>query len=72
MRRPALFWGDTLTALGIVDLWCARNAVVGDSLSECSRAWFRVHTPAGELAFTTALTAGAVILHRHICRKETP
>lgn len=50
MRRPALVWGSILGALSVFDLWCARNATQGDSLSECARLVYRTHTRAGRVA----------------------
>ena len=50
MRRPALIWGGLLGSLTILDIWCDRNNVVGDSLSECVRATLRTDTPEGRAA----------------------
>lgn len=68
MRRPALFWGSTIGALGLIDFWCAKNAVVGDSLSECTRALFRTEHPVGRIAFSATYATGAYVLWAHICR----
>lgn len=68
MRRPSLVWGGALGALGLFDLWCAKNATVGDSLSECTRAALRTHTRAGQVAFIGGWAALTAWLVPHICR----
>lgn len=68
MRRPGLVWGGALGALAVFDLWCARNAVVGDSLSECTRSVLRTHTRAGQAAFVLGWAALTAWLVPHICR----
>lgn len=68
MRRPALVWAAALGGLSLFDLWCARNATTGDSLSECTRATLRTHTPAGRAAFIAAWAVLSGWLVPHICR----
>lgn len=68
MRRPACVWVGALGGLALFDLWCARNATDGDSLSECTRAALRTHTPAGRAAFVGCWAALTAWLIPHICR----
>lgn len=68
MRRANLFWPTVLGSLGILDFWCAKNATVGDSLSEVTRATLRTHTPLGRAAFVGAWAGLTVWLIPHICR----
>lgn len=68
MRRPALVWVSTLGSLAIFDLWCARNDVEGDSLSEITRTALRTHTPLGQAVFIGAWAGLTAWLVPHICR----
>lgn len=70
MRRPvaSVFWFGTLGALGLFDFWCARNATVGDSLSECTRAALRTHTWPGRVAFVLAWGGLTAWIVPHILR----
>lgn len=68
MRRPAPFWVSALGGLAVLDIWCARNATTGDSLSEVTRAALRTHTPAGRAVFIGAWAALTVWLVPHIVR----
>jgi hypothetical protein len=69
MRRPGLVWGGVLGGLTVFDLWCARNAVVGDSLSECTRSALRTHTTVGRALFVGCWAALTAWLVPHICRQ---
>lgn len=69
MRRPGLVWAVVLGGLAGFDYWCARNTVVGDSLSECTRATLRTHTRAGQLLFIGGWAALTAWIVPHINRK---
>ena len=71
MRSPRVEWSLGFIYLGVLDVLRDRGEPDGDTLTECIREGFRVHTPAGRAAFTAALAVSAVSFHRHIC-KETP
>lgn len=68
MRRPAHVWAACLGGLIALDIWCDRNAVTGDSLSECVRAALRTHTPAGKAAFLIGWASLTAWFCPHICR----
>lgn len=68
MRRPTSFWVSTLGGLAALDLWCARNTVIGDSLSEVTRTALRTHTPAGRALFVGGWAALTIWLVPHILR----
>lgn len=74
MRRPVAlgFWFSVLGALGIFDYWCAKNAIDGDSLSECARSTLRTDTAAGRAAFVGGWAALSYWLIPHICRAIEP
>lgn len=68
-RAARTFWVTTLAGLGVFDLWLAKNATDGDSLSEVTRELFRTETPAGRATLVGAwamLTAWLIphLLHR--------
>lgn len=44
-------WGGVLGAVIALDLYCDRNAVVGDTFSEVTREVFHVDHPLGRAAF---------------------
>lgn len=71
MRRPASIWGGALGALVVFDIWAARNAVVGDSLSEVARATLRTDTTEGRALFVLGWAALTAWLVPHICRAVT-
>ncbi|MGZ4518936.1 MAG: hypothetical protein ACXVXP_00015 [Mycobacteriaceae bacterium] len=73
MRRPSLVWFGLLGSLTALDIWCDRNATTGDSLSECLRAAFRAHTPAGRALIVGGWAALTAWFLPHLCRnpKET-
>lgn len=68
MRRPAVVWIGTIGGLAAFDYWCAKNDVVGDSLSEVARATFHTHTVIGAAAFVTGWGALTAWLIPHILR----
>lgn len=68
MPRPGAVWAACLGGLIALDLWCDRNTVTGDTLSECTRAVLRTHTPAGRATFVGGWVALTAWLVPHICR----
>lgn len=70
MTRPVAlgFWLTVLAGLGLFDLWCAKNATDGDSLSEVAREVFRTETPAGRAALIGFWAALSAWLIPHLCR----
>ena len=68
MRRPAYVWAAILGGPLLLDLWCDRNATVGDTLSEVTRATFRTDTAAGRAAFLLGWAALTAWFCPHICR----
>lgn len=71
MKSPPIEWALDIAKLGVLDVIRDQGEPDGDTLSECIRVWFRVHTPAGRAAFTVALGAGGVAFWRHICKEVT-
>lgn len=71
MRSPSAEWSLLAGYFIALDVLRARGEADADTLSECLRDGFRVHTPRGRTLFTATLAAGAVAFHRHIC-KEVP
>ncbi|PZT70210.1 hypothetical protein DN402_31845 [Streptomyces sp. SW4] len=59
-------WGGLLTAGAAFEVWALRNATSGDTLSESTRRWFRVHTRAGAVVFAGLWTGFAVWFLAHI------
>ncbi len=68
MQSPPIEWALGIGYLVVVDCLRDRGEPDGDTLSECIRQAFDIDTPRGRLAFTAALTAGALALHRHIVK----
>lgn len=62
-------WGGVLGAVIALDLYCDRDAVVGNTFSEVTREVFRVHTPAGRAAFYASWGALTSWYLPHIVRK---
>ncbi|MFG2747252.1 hypothetical protein ACGFY0_45380 [Streptomyces chartreusis] len=52
-------WGGLLTAGAAFEVYALRNGRGGDTLSERTRAWFRVRTRAGAWTFAVAWIAFA-------------
>ena len=71
MHSPPLEWTLDIARLGILDVIRDRGEPDGDTLSECIRVWFRVHTPLGRLVWRGVLYGGAHLLDRHICKEVT-
>lgn len=68
MQSPPMEWALGIGYLAVVDYIRDQGEPDGDTLSECVRHAFKIDTPNGRLAFTVALSAGALILHRHIVK----
>jgi hypothetical protein len=71
-RTARKFWVATFAGLGVFDLWLAKNATDGDSLSECCRAALRTDTQVGRAVFVGAWAALSSWLIPHICRAIDP
>lgn len=54
-----LVWGGLLAVGALVEVWALVNRTDGDTLSERTRAWFRVHTRSGRAVFAVAWVAFA-------------
>lgn len=54
METSDVLWGGLLAAGAALEVWALRNGRPGDTLSERTRAWFRVRTPAGRIVFAVA------------------
>lgn len=72
MQSPPLEWaaivgGPILTA-GVVDYLRDRGEPDGDTLTEVLRGVFHVDRPAGRATLAGAITAGGVVLYRHLCK----
>lgn len=72
MHSPPLEWSLGIGHLAILDWIRDRGEPDSDTLSECIREAFQVHSPRGYLTFTATVVAGAVLFHRHICKPTTP
>lgn len=70
MRRPGLVWALLLGSPAVLDFWCDRNKVPGDTLSECTRKLYRTNTPLGRVAFVASWSLLTRWLVPHIL-KET-
>lgn len=68
MSRPEVFWVASIGSLAAFDYWASKNAVTGDSLSECTRALLRTNTRPGRVAFVLAWGALTAWLVPHILR----
>jgi hypothetical protein len=68
-RTARKFWVATFAGLGIFDLWLAKNATDGDSLSEVAREVFRTETPAGRAALIGFWGALSAWLIPHLLRR---
>jgi hypothetical protein len=64
--KPAVAWAGFWLGFAALDFAADRRGV---SLSHTTRNLFRTDTPAGAVAFSAALGAGAAILHRHIIKE---
>jgi hypothetical protein len=59
-------WGGLILAGAGFEVYALRNARQGDTLSESTRRWFRVHTKAGAIVFAVAWTGFGVWYLAHI------
>lgn len=59
-------WGGLLTAGLAFEVYALKNARPGDTLSESTRRWFRVNTPAGRWVFGMVWAGFAVWFGVHI------
>lgn len=69
MHSPPAEWSLLAAYFIALDVLRARGETDRDTLSECVREGFRIHTPRGRALFTVTLAAGAVAFHRHICKE---
>lgn len=63
-------WAGLLTAGAALEVYALKNKQPGDTLSESTRRWFRVNTPAGRWVFGISWTAFAVWYGLHILGLE--
>lgn len=66
---PGRIWVGILGAATALDIYCDRNSIVGDSLSECIRVAFHTETPQGRAAFVAAYAVGSAWFIPHIIRR---
>jgi hypothetical protein len=67
--NPAdVVWGGLIVAGAAFEVYALRNAREGDTLSESTRRWFRVHTRAGALVFAAGWVGFSVWYLDHILR----
>ena len=66
MNAGDAVWGGLILAGAGFEVWALRNARRGDTLSESTRRWFRVHTKAGAIVFAVAWAAFSVWYAWHI------
>lgn len=66
MTPADIVWGGLLAAGAAFEVYALRNGRSGDTLSESTRRWFRVRTPAGALVFGVAWCAFALWFLVHI------
>lgn len=67
MHSPPVEWTAGIAYLVFIDYIRARGEADGDTLSEVVRDHMD-RTPHGRAIFTAGLVAGALVLHRHICK----
>ncbi|MFD8233984.1 hypothetical protein ACFV20_19150 [Streptomyces sp. NPDC059696] len=59
-------WGGLILAGAAFEVYALRNAREGDTLSESTRRWFRVHTKAGKVLFVVGWVGFSVWFLDHI------
>lgn len=69
MKSPRAEWSLLVAYFIALDVMRARGEADSDTLSECARESFRVHTPRGRIAWRFALVGGGLLLDRHICKE---
>lgn len=66
MSAADVVWGGLLAAGAGVEVWALRNGRPRDTLSERTRAWFRVRTRPGAVVFAVVWCAFAAWFLVHI------
>ncbi|MBX9392290.1 hypothetical protein K4749_01420 [Streptomyces sp. TRM72054] len=66
MNAADVVWGGLILAGAAFEVCALRNARQGDTLSESTRRWFRVHTKAGAIVFGVAWVGFSVWFLDHI------
>ncbi|MCX3064190.1 hypothetical protein [Streptomyces beihaiensis] len=66
MNAADWMWGGLLAVGAVLEVWAIRNGRPGDTLSERTRAWFRVRTRAGAAVFVAAWCSFAAWFLVHI------
>ena len=66
MGAADVVWGGLLAAGAGFEVYALRNARAGDTLSERTRAWFRVNTRVGRAVFAVAWVGFAAWFLVHI------
>jgi hypothetical protein len=69
LPRASTIWLGIIGGAAALDWWCDMGDPDEDTISECCRKVFAVHTPPGRVAFTVALAAGSTWLHSHILKQ---
>jgi hypothetical protein len=59
-------WAGLILAGAAFETYALRNARQGDTLSESTRRWFRVHTKAGAVVFAVSWASFSVWYAWHI------
>lgn len=79
MHSPPVEWVLGFGYLAALDVIRDRGEPDGDTLTEVLRGGFHVDAPEGRAALAVAITAGGVLLYRHLVKpdmrlysKETP
>lgn len=65
--RPRLIWGAGIGSLIVLDVVLDRRHD-GSTLSECTRAIYRTHTPLGKAAFVASWLGLSCWICPHICK----
>ncbi|MEU3527580.1 hypothetical protein AB0E62_27540 [Streptomyces sp. NPDC038707] len=68
MSTGDVVWGGLILAGAGFEAYALRNARQGDTLSESTRRWFRVHTKAGAVCFAVSWVGFGVWYLDHILR----
>ncbi|MFI9154475.1 hypothetical protein [Streptomyces sp. NPDC053367] len=66
MTSADVVWAGLILAGAAFETYALRNARQGDTLSESTRRWFRVHTRAGAVAFGVSWAAFSLWYGWHI------
>ena len=68
MHSPPVEWVLGISYLAALDAIRDHGEPDGDTLTEVLRDWFHVETPGGRARLATTITAGAVLLYRHLVK----